>query len=503
MPRTITIVSDKDLVDITPDVRLLRVLRNSGFNNMTALGELLDNSVDAGANHIDIYVQEMENGKIMLSIVDNGKGMSDNTLQYALTLAKELKVGIDQLGKFGMGMKTAALSMTTQMEIFTKTSHNDICFGEFNMNKIEQLGSFKTKVRPATDEERTFYNSKTKGYRSGTIIILKNCDRIGVKADTFLKQIVEYIGKTYRVFINRGCQFTISDNYKKGKTIEAIDPLMRDHKDTILVRDRETYPIDYRLTNGNTKTSFIEVSAVVLPKAEKQGKLVDGKPVPLTINAANQGLYFLREGREVASAVTWNTVFGERHPSMNRIRIEVVVKSELDDEIKMDFQKGNVFPTARFKQQLGEIIKDDILKELKQILEKQEKEEKEKKEKVKRKGTFKVPTPSQTTQNEESETYKEESNEEPTHSTLENETKDVTEKPSIHLFEKDVTGNITEDESKTPVYLDEDKQEKEKGVDVSYVDIFSAAQKVKMALISPETPNVVKEQIFEILGLKI
>ncbi|NGY88226.1 hypothetical protein F6Y05_35020 [Bacillus megaterium] len=100
---------NRGLVDVTPDVRLLSVLRATGVNLNTAMGEIVDNSIDAGANEIDLYVYNNDRKKSNIMIVDNGKGMNDATLRGSLTLAKELKLGINQLGKYGMGMKTAYL----------------------------------------------------------------------------------------------------------------------------------------------------------------------------------------------------------------------------------------------------------------------------------------------------------------------------------------------------------------------------------------------------------
>jgi hypothetical protein len=294
-----------------------------------------------------------------VTIADNGKGMHQEHFRYALTLAKELKVGIDQLGKYGMGMKTAALSMTTQIDIFTKTINGPILFGEFNINKMENLGAFKTEVREATKEEVDFFKQKTSDSRSGTVIVLKNCDRIEILAETFIHQLREYIGMTYRSYMSRGITFTVSNTFKKGEVVKKIDPLMREYSETTIICNRETFPIEYH-ENNKTKTSFIEVTAVVLPKALKQGKFVNGNEIPLTINQANQGIYVLREGREVGKALTWANVWGERHPSKNRFRVEIIVKSDLDDEIRMNFQKGNVSPTAFLKNQLASILKQPL-----------------------------------------------------------------------------------------------------------------------------------------------
>ena len=125
------------------------------------MGELLDNSIDAGANEIDVYVYINNLQKKNIMIVDNGKGMNETTLQYSLTLAKELKVGIDQLGKFGIGMKTAALSLSTQFEILTQTFSGEVLYGEFNINKMEQIGDYKANVRRATKEEESFFRIRS------------------------------------------------------------------------------------------------------------------------------------------------------------------------------------------------------------------------------------------------------------------------------------------------------------------------------------------------------
>lgn len=353
------VLRKEDLVDITPDVRLLRVLRNSGFHLQTAMGELLDNSVDAGANEIDVYVFINNLQKKNIMIVDNGKGMNESTLQYSLTLAKELKVGIDQLGKFGMGMKTAALSISTQFEILTKTFSGEVLYGEFNINKMEKLGDYKTDVRRATKEEESFFHSKLgKRKRSGTILIIKNCDRLDVTFGTFVKQMQNYIGLTYKNYINKGITFAVNDMPVKGEKIQGIDPLMRENENTYVVTERETFPVEYHSPTGQKKTTFIEISSAVLPKPDKngKGKLVDGKEIQLPLNQTNQGIYFYREGRLVGQALNWNNVFGEKHNSKNRFRIEVNCKSDLDEEIRMNFQKGNVSPTNFLKSQLAEVI---------------------------------------------------------------------------------------------------------------------------------------------------
>lgn len=348
-----------ELVDITPSVRLLRVLRNSGFNLHQAMGEILDNSIDAGANEIDIYAFVNDKKKKNIMIVDNGKGMNEKTLQESLTLAKELKLGVDELGKFGMGMKTAALSLSTHFEILTKTLSGDLLFGEFNINKMEQIGEFKTNVRRATIEEDAFFKTRVgKRRRSGSIIIIKNCDRFDMSFTTFVKQMQNYIGLTYKSYIEKGVSLSVNDMPVRGKEISVIDPLMLDNEHTFVVAEKESYPVSYSFSNDSERKSVIQVSAVVLPMPdnEQDGRYIDKVENKLPLNQVNQGIYFSREGRIVGQGLSWSNVFGEKHNAKNRFRILINCTSDLDDEIRMNFQKGNVMPTNKLKAQLEKII---------------------------------------------------------------------------------------------------------------------------------------------------
>jgi len=368
---------NRGMVDVTPDVRLLRVLRSSGVNLQTAMGEILDNSIDAGASEIDVYVFKNDREKSNIMVVDNGKGMNDVTLRGAFTLAKELKFGIDQIGKYGMGMKTAALSLSTQFEVITQKASGEVLFGEYNINKMEQQGEFKTTVRLADEVETTLFKSKLRRkQRSGTIVIIKNCDRLDTTHPTFVKQMQQFIGLAYKNFIKRGINFTVSDFPVKGDKVEAIDVLMRENDKTHIISERDTYPIEFETKIGQRKNTFIEVSSTVLPKPDKgsKGKKIDGKDVQLPLNQTHQGIYVYREGRMVGQGLSWVNVFGEKHNEKNRFRIEINCNSELDDAVNMNFLKGNVNPINTLKNQLAEII-EPYMEEMREVLRQEEEKE--------------------------------------------------------------------------------------------------------------------------------
>jgi len=366
-------------VDVTPSVRIYDVLRSSGFNNRTAVGELLDNAVDAGAREIDLYVFE-NNGKKNLMVVDDGKGMNFQTLKDSLKLAKEIKMGINELGKFGMGMKTAALSMSAHFEVYTKTATSDkILIADFNIKDIEAKGTFETVIREAAEDEVMFFQSKVgRRKKSGTILLVKNCDRLDKTFPAFVKQMETYIGLTYKNYIDKGIRFTVSDLPVRGERILSVDPLMRDDEETKLLKDREEIKVLYTNNHNTDSESRVVISAAIVPKPHTTD--LDGEQIKKTItknglgiSKKDQGIYFYREGRMVGQAMTWTSLFGEKQNQKMRFRFEVDFKSELDNEIKMNFQKGNVEPNDRLKKQLANVIQP-ILNQMGKIVELEERE---------------------------------------------------------------------------------------------------------------------------------
>ena len=66
--------------------KLLESLRSSGYDNYSALADLIDNSFDANADNIKVEIGEGKDGKVLISIADNGDGMDKKTLDQALRL---------------------------------------------------------------------------------------------------------------------------------------------------------------------------------------------------------------------------------------------------------------------------------------------------------------------------------------------------------------------------------------------------------------------------------
>src|SRR4051812_46286911 len=98
-------------VDITPDVSLLRKVGQSGHSISDAIAELVDNALDARELGRSVRVSvELDADAATLTVRDNAGGMSAKQLAQALVLGRSEKCE-DQIGRFGLGLKTACSSL--------------------------------------------------------------------------------------------------------------------------------------------------------------------------------------------------------------------------------------------------------------------------------------------------------------------------------------------------------------------------------------------------------
>src|SRR5579862_6715129 len=103
---------------------LIQSLRDVGYNHTTsALCEHIDNAIQADANEIRVFFRQLgKRGQyeIDAGVYDNGKGMQPNVLKVAMAFGGSMSYGNRRgIARFGMGMKTAALSMSPVLDVYS------------------------------------------------------------------------------------------------------------------------------------------------------------------------------------------------------------------------------------------------------------------------------------------------------------------------------------------------------------------------------------------------
>lgn len=159
---------------------LIYAMQNLGYDNYVALCDIIDNSIDANATKIKIHVTT-KNKDFKILIEDNGHGMTWDDLDEALKFgSRSSHDELVDLGKYGMGLSTAGLSLADKTTVLTKNEEsNKVLKSATDVDVIKKERKFVKFLGEASESEKIFFESELEGSDSGTIIILENC--FGVK----------------------------------------------------------------------------------------------------------------------------------------------------------------------------------------------------------------------------------------------------------------------------------------------------------------------------------
>ena len=110
---------------VPPDPGVLKAI-GSGHDLESAVAELVDNSIDAGAQHVHIRFV-LNDGLIrQILVIDDGKGMSSREIDSAMVLGKPKTASESALGFFGVGLKAASFSTASVLTVLTKTKDGSV-----------------------------------------------------------------------------------------------------------------------------------------------------------------------------------------------------------------------------------------------------------------------------------------------------------------------------------------------------------------------------------------
>jgi hypothetical protein len=320
--------------------KLVSSLRNTGYNSYAAIEDIIDNSIDAQARTISVLI-ENENKELRITISDDGHGMNEEILDEALKLGSLTdKDEVSDLGKFGMGLCTASISMSKKLEVISKEADGEAYYSAQDLDEIIERNEFVKVLRKASKDEAKLLE-RISG-NSGTVIILTKIDRLSdTNVAQFATKLSRDIGRIYRKFIESDIHFFVNN-----KEVPVNDPLMSNDKDVQIYSD-EVY--DLPLTAVNNKKEKIRVKIVILPEVNQELEK------DMKMNIHSQGFYILRNNREVGFGQTLD-VF-KKHNDYNRLRAELSFSASIDNEMGVRFTKDGVSPNQAIndflKQELG------------------------------------------------------------------------------------------------------------------------------------------------------
>lgn len=355
----------QEKLDNSPNARkLLDSLRYLGYDNLYAITDIIDNAIDAEAEVVTVRIEKVGTDDFVIRIADDGIGMTEAVLDQASRLGSETERSrASDLGRFGMGLVTASLSLGRTLTIITRSTAGVLS----NVTDVDEMIAQNAFIRsyfgPARDDEVQVLNEMVGAKKTGTVIQITNCDGFMAKyVGAFEKTLARHIGQVYRWFIRSGRRFFVN-----GEEAALNDPLWLDDPRTD-VYSEETYQLKYR-----GEEHPVQIRLVVLP--DHGDRTLNERA---GYNVRKSGFYVLRNQREIAEAELLDLPRLSRHPDWIRFRGEIFIPGSLDEAFGIEFTKRDVKPTQSVRDQLAEFVAGElatIRKRLKKVVKQDEAKE--------------------------------------------------------------------------------------------------------------------------------
>jgi len=334
---------------------LMGSMRHMGYSFADAIADVMDNSVSAGASTIRLlFPQNAEN--IFVGILDDGCGMTSQELFRAMcygSQANEKERDEKDLGRFGLGMKSASLSQCRKMTVVSK-KNVEICAYRWDYDEITSQGQRGDwAVLELNNSEICQLNcySNLAELEQGTLVLWEDFDVLykssgGRIYETLTRNrnyLLDHLPLVYHRFISED-GLKIFVNYEQ---LEALDPFLVNRSDCSWGTIRQP------LTDSNGKEHFIEITPYKLPfvteMSDAEQHMIGGSDKMSKM----QG-YFIYRGRRLIRYGTWfNT---PRHEVSKYARVKVDIPNCMDDIWKVDVMKRN----AEIPTELAKLLEKTI-----------------------------------------------------------------------------------------------------------------------------------------------
>lgn len=325
---------------VNPNVsNFITALRDIGYSLEIALADILDNSISAKAKNIKIYCRNKE--KLKFEILDNGIGMSEIELIEAMRLGSKNPLdnrNKTDLGRFGLGLKTASFSQCKKLTVFTKKD-GIISNRQWDLNYIEEKNEWRLiNLKEFYDYELVQELDKLK---SGTLVIWEEVDRINPKdlSENIVK-LREHLSLVFHKFLEKKT-FKISINESE---LKGFDPFNLNHPATQELPKEE-------IKIGKDK---IIIQPFILPHHSKVTQQEYNTYATSEGYLKAQGFYLYRANRLLIHG-TW---FGLHKVSdaHKLVRIKIDIPNNNDVDWGIDVKKSTAKPADYIKENLKRTV---------------------------------------------------------------------------------------------------------------------------------------------------
>lgn len=346
---------------------LLESLRGMGYSTEAAVADLIDNSIAAGARNVRVeFVWDGPNS--VLRIIDDGRGMDERALFEAMRPGGRhplLPRGPDDLGRFGLGLKTASLSQGRVLGVVSRQAGSQLAVRCWDLDHIARVDEWQL-LRRIPDDLRD-HTGLPDGFASGTVVVIGRLDRL-VGGDSYdegtrtrflavARRVERHLAMTFHRFLEgpqaRFALFIGGEG--TSVRVPAWDPFLQWHSAT-------TPTPPERLPH---KSGIVEVQGFVLPHRDRmtadEFEAAGGPEGWL----AHEGFFVYRNRRLLVAGGWLGLGQGRRwaRDDVHRLaRLRLDLPNSGDEDWKVDIRKSAAVPPAALRprlQALAERVRRD------------------------------------------------------------------------------------------------------------------------------------------------
>lgn len=331
---------------------LMESTRAMGYSLESAIADIIDNSIAANASKVDIQFSPYD-AVPFISILDDGEGMTKEQINDAMRYGSQSSLNTRDsrdLGRFGLGLKTASLSQCRCLTVITKQGRR-LEARRWDLDEIYKKGTWAL-LSLSSDEIHAIpqFQTQLKPLESGTLVLWEKLDRMlnGAKAtDKLMSRKMEYVHEHLALVFHR---YLAGESGITKLTIQ-MNGLKIEPKDPFLLGRSTVFQADEKfIIEGHP----VEVSSFMLPHVSnltKKEKAALGGTEGLT---RDQGFYIYRNKR----LLVWGTWFRmHRKDELSKLaRIRVDVPNALDHLWTLDIRKSTAVPPDVIKNNLARMV---------------------------------------------------------------------------------------------------------------------------------------------------
>lgn len=324
---------------------LIESLRDIGYSFNTALADIVDNSISAGSTLIQILIPPDET--LAISVVDNGRGLPRDELLEAMRLGsanpKELREQTD-LGRFGLGMKTASFSQCRRLTVVSRCSQSTSGF-IWDLDDVVANDSWRVS---GVDQYDNLQGFDLLG-DSGTLVLWEKLDRLtdnlgGGKPDVsrIVDDAIDHLSLVFHRYLSGEIgikRVVITVNNRK---LEPIDPFNVSHPAT------QASPEEVPLIG-------VRMRAYTLPSRDNYTSQTEYDRYSLGDYLKNQGIYLYRARRLIIYG-TWLGL-AKKTAITQLCRVRIDIDNSHDELWKIDVKKASAQLPENVRTRIRDLIR--------------------------------------------------------------------------------------------------------------------------------------------------